>query len=89
MSKYELKDRVPCDDQDIISVIGDNYHLYLIGPDEMTWKDLIEKSVMNYRVRHFGTCRIIIEGPLGSKVYVFGNYDRKYVYENGRVDGYA
>lgn len=86
---YQLTDLVPCTDQDIIYIVGSNNYLYVISPSEnTTWKELIEKSTMNYKVKH-GSCIIIIESPSTGNAYQFGNYDRKYVYEHGKTKGYA
>ena len=89
MKQYKLTDLVPCGSQEIVSVVGKNHYLYLISPDNtMTWKELIDKSRMNFKVKH-GSCIIIIESALSGTIYKFGNYDNKYVYEHGETKGYA
>lgn len=90
--KYELKDKIPFYlDQAIISVVGQNAYLYVFGMDcdsEITWRELIEQSIINRRVPR-GSLRIIVEEALGGVVYEFGNHDRRYIYECGKTYGYA
>lgn len=88
--EYKLKDKVPCTNNDIVYVMGVNNYLYLVAPSQdMTWKELLEKSIMNFKKRKYDSCIIIIENPLSGKVYQFGNYDRRLIYEHGRTNGYA
>lgn len=90
MIKYKLTELAPITDNSIVKVIGDNYHLVMtgVGTTEITWNELMNKARMNFKNR-YGTCLIIIEEPLGGTVYSFGNYDKKYVYEQGNTKGYA
>lgn len=94
MSKYKiykLNELVPCDNNCIISVVGKNNYLYMVAPEkDITWKKLIEKSVMNFKERkHCCSCKIIIERPTNGIVYEFGNYDKTYIYQQGETYGYA
>lgn len=89
MDKLLLNEKLPVSDSSYICVIGDNY--YLIGTgnyEEVTWKELIDRALMDKKAR-CGSCIIIIEEPLSGKVYQFGNYDRKFIYEHGTTKGYA
>lgn len=88
--EYQLNELVPTDDNCIVYVVGKNYYFISYGysNEEMTWKELINKAVMN-RKEKYGSCLIIIEKPLEGKVYQFGNYDRELVYEHGTTKGYA
>lgn len=89
-TEYEIKEKVPTTTNSIIYVVGKNYYFMEYGLNiDITWQELIEKAVINNKLRHQGSCLIIIEEPLGGKVYQFGNYDRKYVYEHGNSKGYA
>lgn len=90
MKEYKLKDRVPCNESSIIKVIGDNYHLVVIGGYEeiITWQELLTKARMDFRKKH-GTCFIIIEEPMSGTVYSYGNYDLTTIYEHGSTNGYA
>ena len=90
MKEYKLKDIVPCNSSSIVKVIGDNYHLVVIGGFDklVTWKELIDKARMNFKNKR-GTCLIIIENPLSGTVYSYGNYDLKTIYEHGETKGYA
>ena len=86
---YKLKDLVPITDNSVVKIIGSNYHLVEYGkPTKITWRKLLDKARMNFKEKH-GTCLIIIEEPLKGKVYSYGNYDLKYVYEHGNTKGYA
>lgn len=89
MKEYKLKDRVPCNSSSIIKVIGDNYHLVVIGGfDELiTWKELIDKARMDFRNKR-GTCLIIIEYPLNGFVFYYDD-DLKMIYEHGSTNGYC
>ena len=88
--EYKLKDIVPCNSSSIIKVIGDNYHLVVIGGfDKLTtWKELIDKARMDFKNKR-GTCLIIIEEPQGGTVYSYGNYDLTTIHEHGETKGYA
>ena len=88
--EYKLKDLVPCNSSSIIKVIGDNYHLVVIGGfDELiTWKELIDKARMDFKNKR-GTCLIIIENPMSGTVYSYGNYDLSTIHEHGTTNGYA
>ena len=87
---YQLNDLVPTSDSSIVYVVGKNYYFisYGYGNQPTTWKELLDKSVMNKKEK-YGSCLIIIEEPLNGKAYQFGNYDRKVVYEHGSTKGYA
>lgn len=86
---YKLKDLVPITDNSVVKIIGSNYHLVEYGkPTKITWRKLLDKARMNFKEKH-GTCLIIIEEPMTGRVYSYGNYDLKYVYEHGNTKGYA
>lgn len=89
MNKFELTSLIPCDDNDIVYVVGKNAYYYIISPtNDMTWKELIEKCVINRKERR-GAILIIVEHPLSGEIYQFGNCDRDFVYEHGKSNGYA
>lgn len=87
---YDVKDTIPHYlDGSIIYVIGKNAYLYMLGQNiDMTWKEIIDKAIINRKEKK-GSMLIIIEQPLRGYVYQFGNYDRRNVYENGETRGYA
>ena len=90
--KHTLNEFVPFDYYSIVYVVGKNHNLTLIAPTQrMTWKQLIEKSAIDYQQRHSlrSSLLIIIENSKKSVVYKFGNFDRTYVYEQGTIKGYA
>ena len=87
--KHRLTELAPLTDNSVLKVVGGNYHLVISGTcGELTWQQIIDKARMNFKEKH-GTCLIIIEEPLEGKVYSYGNYDLKYVYEHGNTKGYA
>lgn len=89
VEKYKLDELLPITDNSILYVVGKNYHFYVCLPDYgTTWRDVLDKAIMNRKAARW-SCLIIIENALNGKVYQFGNYDRKYVYEHGKTNGYA
>lgn len=90
MTKYKLKDKVPCTCNSIIKVIGQNYHLVVVGGFDklITWQELLDKARMDNKNK-YGTCLVIIEEPLNGIVYSYGNYDLTTIYEQGTTKGYA
>ena len=87
--KYRLTELAPITDNSVLKVIGSNYHLVICGTlGELTWQQIIDKARMNFKEKH-GACLIIIEEPMTGRVYSYGNYDLKYVYEQGNTKGYA
>lgn len=87
--KYRLTELAPITDNSVLKVVGSNYHLVINGTcGELTWQQIIDKARMNFKNK-YGTCLIIIEEPTNGRVYSYGNYDLKYVYEHGNTKGYA
>ena len=89
MQTYKLEGKIPTSCNSIVYVVGKNYYFVTYGQDiDMTWKELLEKSIVNKKAK-YGSCIIIIEEPTSGKLFQFGNYDREFVYEHGNSKGYA
>ena len=88
--EYKLEDLIPnCDDDCIVYVFGNNYHLISYGDNKgITFKTIIDKALMD-RKTQYGSCFIMVQHARYGKIYQFGNYDRKLVYEHGETKGYA
>ena len=90
--KHNLNEFVPCDYYSIVYVIGKNHSLTLIAPTQrMTWKQLIEKSAIDFQQRHSlrSSLLVIIENAKKTTIYKFGSVDRTYIYEQGIAKGYS
>ena len=57
----------------------------------MTWKQLIEKSAIDFQQRHSlrSSLLVIIENAKKTTIYKFGSIDRTYIYEQGITKGYS
>lgn len=86
---YDLCEKVPTTDNSIVYVVGMNYHFVSYGVHlDLTWKELLEKSIINRKEKH-GSCLLVVIEPLNGHVFQFGNYDRDVVYDFGKTKGYA
>lgn len=89
MTKIKLSENLPTTPSSIIYVVGKNYYFVEYGMNiDLTWQELLAKAIVNRKAK-YGSCIIIIEEPTSGKVFQFGNYDRKYIYEHGTSKGYA
>lgn len=87
--EHTLGEKMPTTNDSIVYVVGKNYYFVTYGINiDLTWKELLEKAIVN-RKEKYGSCIIIIEEPLGGKAFQFGNDDRTYIYEHGKTKGYA
>ena len=93
--KYKITKKINIIDGDVVSVFcaGQRiaYEEYFTANDFHIWrlsfKELLERA--GYDFEDYSPAFILIEKALGGVIFSFGNYDRAFVYEHGKTQGYA